>query len=174
MAVEAVMEALAGVSALPPLQLAVLGALAFVALAFAGRLVQRNLPGKSPPILEGVPFIGGLLKFAGVRAAARRAAPGAAACAQAALPATSRGPGGPSRAAPLSPAAAARPRRPRPRGRDRAAGSPPPGPEPPPAPRQLAPPLDRRPYVSPSCLASPDPSPSFHPTPTPTQRAPGS
>lgn len=68
MAVEASLSALQGVSALPALHLAVLGALAFVVLAFAGRVVYRNLPSSQPPILEGIPYIGGLLKFASVRA----------------------------------------------------------------------------------------------------------
>ncbi|GBF88206.1 sterol 14 desaturase [Raphidocelis subcapitata] len=66
MAVEATLQSLhSTVSALAPVQLAVLGALAFVVAAFVGRVVYRNLPGKQPPILEGVPYIGGLLKFAG-------------------------------------------------------------------------------------------------------------
>ena len=30
------------------------------------RLLQNRLHGKYPPVFEGVPFIGGLLKFAGV------------------------------------------------------------------------------------------------------------
>lgn len=28
-----------------------------------GRLLANALPGKQPPILEGIPYIGGLLKF---------------------------------------------------------------------------------------------------------------
>ena len=72
MAVEIAPETLMGtVSALPPVQLAVLGSLLFVVLAFVGRVTYRNLPSKRPPILEGVPYIGGLLKFAGVRVARR-------------------------------------------------------------------------------------------------------
>lgn len=66
MAVEVALETLKGtVSALSPLQLAVFGTLLAVVFAFVGRLVSRNLPSKQPPILEGIPYIGGLLKFAG-------------------------------------------------------------------------------------------------------------
>lgn len=68
MAVELVLDSLKGsVVALAPLQLAVLGALCFVIAAFVGRIAYRNLPSKQPPILEGWPYVGGLLKFAGVR-----------------------------------------------------------------------------------------------------------
>lgn len=41
---------------------------AVLALALiVGRVLFNNLPGKRPPILEGIPYIGGLLKFARVR-----------------------------------------------------------------------------------------------------------
>lgn len=84
MAVEASLAALQHtVSAMGPVQLAVLGALAFVVLAFVGRVVARNIPNGKPPILEGVPFVGGLLKFTGVReASARNATQRAARCAR--------------------------------------------------------------------------------------------
>jgi hypothetical protein len=69
MAVPLDLSSIEGVSALlqSPVQLVLLGAVAFVVLAFVGRVVARNLPSSQPPILEGVPFVGGLLKFAGVR-----------------------------------------------------------------------------------------------------------
>lgn len=31
------------------------------------RLIRNNLPGKTPPVFEGLPFVGGILKFTKVR-----------------------------------------------------------------------------------------------------------
>lgn len=42
----------------------VTSAVALLSLA-VGRLVMNALPGKTPPVLEGIPFIGGALKFMG-------------------------------------------------------------------------------------------------------------
>ncbi|KXZ44315.1 hypothetical protein GPECTOR_69g408 [Gonium pectorale] len=39
------------------------GAVLFLAL-MVGRLLFNNLPGKRPPVFEGIPYIGGLIKFA--------------------------------------------------------------------------------------------------------------
>lgn len=33
---------------------------------FVARVVSSNFPGKNPPVFEGAPFVGGLMKFAGV------------------------------------------------------------------------------------------------------------
>lgn len=41
-----------------------LGAVVVGLAALVGRLLQYAMPGKMPPIFEGIPFIGGLMKFA--------------------------------------------------------------------------------------------------------------
>lgn len=37
-------------------------------LLIALRLIQNYLPGRTPPVFEGVPFVGGILKFSKVSA----------------------------------------------------------------------------------------------------------
>ena len=37
-------------------------------LLIALRLIQNYLPGRKPPVFEGVPYIGGILKFSKVNA----------------------------------------------------------------------------------------------------------
>ena len=59
-------QLLALASGVSPIQLSVLLAAVALVSLFVGRVLVNKIPGKSPPILEGVPFIGGLLKFAGV------------------------------------------------------------------------------------------------------------
>lgn len=65
MAVEAVAATMAGGSAL---QLILVAFLVAVIAAIALRMAQNSLPSKRPPVFEGIPFVGGLLKFAGVSA----------------------------------------------------------------------------------------------------------
>ncbi len=43
-----------------------LGAIIVLVSVIVGRLLQNSLPGNRPPVFEGVPFIGGLMKFVGV------------------------------------------------------------------------------------------------------------
>jgi sterol 14-demethylase len=52
-----------------PFQLAaLLGAFALVSM-FVARVLSSKFPGSKPPVFEGAPFVGGLMKFAGVRRA---------------------------------------------------------------------------------------------------------
>ncbi len=61
------MEALAaGFFSLPAPALYAASALIVVASAVVLRLLFNSLHGKTPPVFEGVPYIGGLLKFAAV------------------------------------------------------------------------------------------------------------
>ena len=56
-----------GLQGLPPALLAA-GAVVVVALALlVHRLVSNTFPGKAPPVDEGIPFVGGLIKFSKVR-----------------------------------------------------------------------------------------------------------
>ena len=79
-----------------PLQLAV-GSLWLLLTLLAGRVLSNALPSKAPPVDEGIPFVGGLIKFSKVgrvvwsgvvaltpctHAAAAQAAVAAAACRQ--------------------------------------------------------------------------------------------
>ena len=41
---------------------------AFLSISCFIRLIANRLPGQSPPVFEGLPFIGGVLKFVQVRA----------------------------------------------------------------------------------------------------------
>lgn len=50
-----------------PIALVITTAAAFVALAVI-RIIANTFHGNRPPIFEGVPFVGGLMKFAGVSA----------------------------------------------------------------------------------------------------------
>lgn len=52
---------------LPVWQLIPLVSVVVVASLVVARLVMNSLPGKTPPIFEGIPFIGGLIKFTKVR-----------------------------------------------------------------------------------------------------------
>jgi hypothetical protein len=63
MAVELVVGAVAGASAL---QLVATALLVVVVASIALRVAQNHLPSKRPPVFEGIPYVGGLLKFAGV------------------------------------------------------------------------------------------------------------
>lgn len=56
-------QVLAVASGFTPVQLSVLLAVAAVITLFVGRVVANRLPGKTPPILEGFPYVGGLIKF---------------------------------------------------------------------------------------------------------------
>lgn len=57
----------AGLRGLPlPLVYAVGTGIALLALIFL-RLISNSLPAKSPPIFEGTPFVGGIMKFIKVR-----------------------------------------------------------------------------------------------------------
>ncbi len=49
-----------------PLQLAVVGALLGLVALIAARVMQNLLPSGRPPVFEGIPFIGGILKFSKV------------------------------------------------------------------------------------------------------------
>lgn len=72
----ALMEGLQGV----PLPYLVGAALAlFAASMLVLRVFANALRGKSPPIDEGIPFVGGLIKFSKVRAAQEAGAGGAGA-----------------------------------------------------------------------------------------------
>lgn len=52
-----------------PFQLAaMLGVFALLSM-FVARVLSSKFPGSKPPIFEGTPFVGGLMKFAGVRRA---------------------------------------------------------------------------------------------------------
>lgn len=53
--------------AFSPVQLAALLSVITVISMFVLRVVSNQLPGSKPPVFEGVPFVGGLMKFAGVR-----------------------------------------------------------------------------------------------------------
>lgn len=75
-------QVLAVASGFTPVQLSVLLAVAAVITLFVGRVVANRLPGKTPPILEGFPYVGGLIKFSKVQLAS----PTAAACSIAAVP----------------------------------------------------------------------------------------
>jgi hypothetical protein len=55
-----------------PVQLVLVGAAVLFAAAVLGRLIFNGLPSKRPPVFEGIPFIGGLLKFIGVSACRAR------------------------------------------------------------------------------------------------------
>jgi hypothetical protein len=59
-----------------PVALVITTAAAFVALAVI-RILANAFHGNKPPIFEGIPFVGGLMKFAGVSA---RAGAGAGHC----------------------------------------------------------------------------------------------
>ncbi len=52
-----------------PLALFITAAAAVVTLAVI-RVLANTFHGSKPPIFEGIPFVGGLMKFAGVRLAA--------------------------------------------------------------------------------------------------------
>ena len=53
----------AGVRGLPlPLLYALVTAIALLALVVL-RMISNSLPAKSPPVFEGTPFIGGIMKF---------------------------------------------------------------------------------------------------------------
>ncbi len=50
-----------------PLPILYVGATAIFLLAIAAlRLISNSLPSKAPPVFEGLPFIGGIVKFASV------------------------------------------------------------------------------------------------------------
>lgn len=50
-----------------PLPLLYVGATAIFLLAVSTlRLIGNSLPSKAPPVFEGLPFIGGIMKFASV------------------------------------------------------------------------------------------------------------
>jgi len=51
-----------------PLPLAAAVASVAVSVLILLRLASNNLTGNAPPVMEGIPFIGGLLKFIKVRA----------------------------------------------------------------------------------------------------------
>ena len=57
------MQELFLLGALPTGTLVALGFLGVVVSLLLGRIVLNNLPGKCPPVWEGFPFVGGLLKF---------------------------------------------------------------------------------------------------------------
>lgn len=63
----AVLPGSAGLAALPASSLIMLGVLVAVASIFAFRVMENAFRGSAPPIDEGIPFIGGLLKFSKVR-----------------------------------------------------------------------------------------------------------
>eukprot|EP00878_Enallax_costatus_P004843 GHUV01005097.1.p1 GENE.GHUV01005097.1~~GHUV01005097.1.p1 ORF type:complete len:497 (+),score=160.86 GHUV01005097.1:332-1822(+) len=48
-----------------PFQLAALLGVVTLASLFVARIVSSTFPGSKPPVFEGVPFVGGLMKFAG-------------------------------------------------------------------------------------------------------------
>lgn len=63
------MAALAAFYALPlAAQVVVAGALLLAGLTLL-RILGNSLPGKAPPVDEGIPFVGGLIKFSKVRGA---------------------------------------------------------------------------------------------------------
>lgn len=50
-----------------PLPILYVGATAIFLLAIAAlRVISKSLPSKAPPVFEGLPFIGGIMKFASV------------------------------------------------------------------------------------------------------------
>ena len=60
------METMGLGTALPaPLLIAASACLMLVAILLL-RVISNRLPGKTPPVLEGVPFIGGIMKFVSV------------------------------------------------------------------------------------------------------------
>ncbi len=61
--------------ALPPSLLAAAFTVAALALVVVARLVHNSLPGSAPPVFEGIPFIGGVLKFVKVQCARGGSAP---------------------------------------------------------------------------------------------------
>lgn len=52
--------------AFSPFQLTALLAVFALISVFVARILANAFPGNKPPVFEGVPFIGGLQKFAGV------------------------------------------------------------------------------------------------------------
>lgn len=72
---------------LPPWQLGMAVSLVLVAAALVGRVLANSFTGKRPPIFEGIPYIGGLLKFVAVSGARPEArAPDRSPCAELAHP----------------------------------------------------------------------------------------
>lgn len=64
----AIMEALQGVlDGASTMQLAALASVATLVTLVVLRLAQNMMPSGKPPILEGIPYVGGLLKFSKVR-----------------------------------------------------------------------------------------------------------
>ena len=55
------------IDGISPPMLYSLVAVALVGVLIFGRLMMQNFAGKAPPVFEGVPFIGGILKFAKVQ-----------------------------------------------------------------------------------------------------------
>ena len=58
------------VLSLSPVVLVALGSAVLILALAVGRVLFNLLPSKRPPVWEGLPFIGGLLKFTGVSALA--------------------------------------------------------------------------------------------------------
>lgn len=56
-----------GMAALPPAALYLVGTVVFLLAIAALRLISNQLTAKAPPVFEGIPFVGGIIKFVQVR-----------------------------------------------------------------------------------------------------------
>ncbi len=66
MAIPEIMRGFTGLQLAPPAAYAAF-TLVVVLSVIALRLISNKLPSKAPPVFEGLPFIGGIIKFAQVR-----------------------------------------------------------------------------------------------------------
>ena len=57
-----------GVAALPPAALYLVGTVVFLLALAALRVITNQLSTKAPPTFEGIPFVGGIIKFVQARA----------------------------------------------------------------------------------------------------------
>ena len=60
-----------GVAALPPAALYLVGTVVFLLAVAALRVISNQLNAKAPPVFEGIPFVGGIIKFVQARARLR-------------------------------------------------------------------------------------------------------
>ena len=65
MAIPEIMQGFTGLQLAPPAAYAAF-TLVVVLSVIALRLISNKLPSKAPPVFEGLPFIGGIIKFAQV------------------------------------------------------------------------------------------------------------
>lgn len=56
-----------GLGALPPAALYVVGTLVFLLAVALLRFTSNHLNAKAPPVFEGIPFVGGIIKFVQAR-----------------------------------------------------------------------------------------------------------